>query len=142
MLKNPYESPKELPDASGPSRWPYLGWLTPVVTWLPALLLLALAVPDFFEIFGELHQRGELPALSSCVLALARISRSLFHLPIVIYLSVLIVADVALAQSARRRRVSWPHSLWQAVICTIGMAAAAVIVVSLMLPMIRTSATI
>lgn len=142
MAENPYEPPQTAIDPTAPRRWPYFGWLTPVVVWAPALLIFALAAPKFVEIFDELQQRGELPALSSYVLAAARFSRTLFHAPVAIFLIGLIVSDIAIADLSQRRKILWLHGFWQAAICSCGMIAAAVIVISLLLPIIRMAPTI
>jgi type II secretory pathway component PulF len=137
MSENPYAAPNEVSESNGPSRWPYFGWLGPVVTWLPALLLFGLVAPGFAELFDELRERGELPALASWVVTVARISQALFHLPIALFLVAMISADVALADSARRTRVSWPHRLSQVAVCASGMLAACLVLIGLLLPIIK-----
>lgn len=136
-MENPYQPPQAVTDRDGPRRWPYLGWLTPVVTWTPALLLLGLATPQFFELFDQLQERAEMPLLSSYVLAAARLSRSLLHLPTALFLAGLIAGDVAIYKFSQRRRLSWAYALWQTALCACGMIAAALIVIGLLLPIIR-----
>ena len=139
MVENPYQPPQAVNDQTALRRWPYFGWLAPVVIWVPALLIFALAVPKFFELFDQLQQRGELPALTSYVLAAARFSRTLFHAPVAVFLIGLIASDMASAHLSRRQQSSWLHSFRQAAICTCGMIAAAAIVISLLLPLIHMS---
>src|SRR5262245_15668824 len=132
MPTNPFEPPTEVSDASGPSRSLYFGWLAPVVCWLPALLLVGLAVPTFFEPFGEIEECGKLPTLVSCVFAIARFSRTLLHLPIAVFLIGLIASDVRLADFALHTRVSWLHTDWQVAIGGSGLAAACLIIIGLL----------
>jgi hypothetical protein len=142
MPENPYQSPSAVSNTSSPGRWPYFGWLAPVITWMPAMLLVALGIPAFFEIFGQLQERGELPALASGLIAVARISQSLFHLPIAVLLTALIASDVAIADFAQRRNTLWLHNWWQTAICACGMIAVLLIVIGLLQPIIGIHGTV
>lgn len=139
MTANPYQPPLEITASTPPRRWPYLGWFAPVASWLPAVLLVALLVPMFFEVFEPLRERGELPALTSSVMAAARLSRSLFHVPLALFLAGLAAGDAAFFDWAQRRRTPWLHKLWQAAICLGGIIAAVTIMIGLLLPIIGTS---
>jgi hypothetical protein len=102
---------------------------------MPALLLVGLGVPMFFDIFDPWQERGHLPALTSFVLATAKSSQVLFHVPVVAFLIGLVASDVALAGLVQRQ-------LWPAAICFSGITAAVLVVIGLLQPIIQMTPTV
>jgi type II secretory pathway component PulF len=111
------------------------------IACLPALLVLGYVVPQFAEIFAQLQERGELPVLSSGILALSQLNRSLFFLPTLLALALLATGDIAAAGLAQRHRRPAPYRLWLAVLLLTGWMAVVVMIYGLLLPIVRVSGT-
>jgi type II secretory pathway component PulF len=111
--------------------------------WWPALVLVAFFVPTFEELFSELQERGELPALTAWLMCFSRLNEALFYLPCLLVLALLVGADVAVARLLQRSRRCQPlYWAWLVGAIVTGILAAFLVVVALMLPIMRMSWTL
>jgi len=108
--------------------------------WTPLLVLIAVYVPRFEDLFASLHERGELPAVTAWLLSLSRLNDALFFL---LAFGLLTAVDIALTRWLRRsRRGESLYWVWFAGVVVVGVLASALVVVALLLPVMKMSTTI
>jgi type II secretory pathway component PulF len=151
---NPYESPSasgSIPSSTVASklagdqrsvlRLPsYVRAAVCCIAWLLPLGLMAYFVPRFEESFNSLRERAELPALTEWLLWFALRDKSLFYLPSVLALVLLVCGDFSMAsclQHSPRKRLYW---IWFGSVVFTGLATAAVVTTALLLPLMKMNA--
>lgn len=111
--------------------------------WAPLLVLVAVYVPRFEDLFARLREMGELPAVTAWLSSLSRLNDALFYLPCLVFLVLLVVADAGAARllppSRRGRSLYW---VWFAAVGVTGILGAGLVLAALLLPVMRMSATL
>jgi type II secretory pathway component PulF len=93
------------------------------ISWLPSLVFFLFYVPQFREMCDVLRDRGELPATTDWLLWLAQVNEKLFCLPLLLFVSVLFLADVVVfALCARSHNPQWFYLRWIAAMFLAGMS--------------------
>jgi type II secretory pathway component PulF len=107
--------------------------------WLPVFFLLIGVVPRFDRIFRdfELNEKGELPLLTSWLMAFVHLDIACFHLPVVLVAITILAVDEAVMRWLRRRENGNTWS-WRWIVCVglAGFVAVFIIVLALLLPAI------
>jgi hypothetical protein len=111
--------------------------------WLPFLGLLLFILPKFGPIFSRLAAKGELPALTSWLVAVERFNSAAFGLPILAFFAWLIVFDLGLAALVRDlRRGRLLYWGWFVAMILLALFACLLFVVAVNLPVFKMSSTI
>jgi hypothetical protein len=120
----------------GPPRWARA--LVYIFAWLPAIVLVVYFAPRFVPIFQKLDEKGELPQLTSPLMAFVRLDTAYFHLPTAfVVIALLAVDEWAVRLLRRRARGSLWSWLWVAAASLAGIVAQFVIVSGLVLPVFK-----
>ena len=109
------------------------------VAWLPFLGLIALLVPKFEDLFSRLRENAEVPAVTEWLLWFTSLNKTLFFFPCLLILVLLVVADVGVAGLLRHSRREWLYWVWFVGVVGMGIFAAAIVVIALLLPVLKMS---
>jgi hypothetical protein len=94
------------PDLAKLSRRPLLPILVSTLwlcgAWVPFFALLTFRMAQAAVIFARLEEKGALPASTSYLIELDRLSSATFDLPIVAFLLLLVLADLGMARITER----------------------------------------
>ena len=109
-------------------------------TWLPFAWGLLFVLPHFDPIFVKLEEQGELPALTHWIVWFGRLNRDFFAVPLLFGFSLLISADMGLADWSQSRpgrtrvfRVWFPSTaVW-------GIVAFLLLMLGILSPVVRMS---
>lgn len=113
------------------------------VAWVPFVGLVTFFVPRFDDLFAKLTERGELPALTACLLWFSRLNAALFCLPCLLLFALLVVADVGVAGWSRRWRPAQSlYWVWFVAVILVGILAAVLAMVAPLLGVLKMGATI
>ena len=125
----------------GPKRW--VRAIVFGITWVPAFFVLVSRVPKFGPVFARLEDQQELPALTSWLMALARLNDSWFYLPTILLIVALVAVDRLmvrkLGSNEDAKRLLW---LWLTLIGLGGLIAQILEALALVLPVFGMSSKI
>ena len=142
-MSNKIESPSSV-DKLGGQPLPFLARVVVyAVAWLPSVVLLVCVTPKFESLFENLQARGELPALTECVLWFAWLNGTFLLVPYALAIVLLLACDLRMAGLYRRslkgRSLYW---VWFSAVIAAGILAAGCVVSALMLPVLKMSQSI
>lgn len=127
---------KRATPSGGPPRWARV--IIYSLLWLPAFVLVIGVVPRFEAMFQRLTEKGELPQLTSLLVAFARVDAAYYHLPVVLVaLALLALDEAAVCLLRRRSRGNLWSWLWVAAGGVAGLVSQQVIIYGLMLPIYK-----
>lgn len=112
------------------------------MAWLPAIVLFVFTVPTFEDLFSHLRERGELPAVTASLLQFVYLNKALYLLPLLLFLVLLMVADIGVATLLQSSTRNWRYWIWFGGIVVLGIVAAAIVTTALLLPVMKMSASI
>jgi type II secretory pathway component PulF len=109
------------------------------VAWLPFLGLIALVVPKFDALFSRLREDAEVPAVTEWLLWFTSVNKTLFLVPCLLVLVLLVAADVGMAGLLRHSRREWLYRVWFVGVIAMGILAAVFVAIGLLLPVLKMS---
>ena len=105
-----------------------------IAAWLPFLVLVSFFIPKFESLFSRLQERGELPAVTELLMWFALLNKALLFLPCLLFLGLLVLADLGVAKLLQRSRREWQYVLYFVGVLVAGVVAPLIVVTALLLP--------
>lgn len=113
-----------------------------VVVWLPVLYMLSFEIPQFEAMYSQLRNRGELPYITEFMLTFSGGGRVLTIVACLLFLVLLIVADLGVAHWSSGSGRASPYRMWFTGMLLLGISASAFMTIALAMPIIKMSQSI
>jgi type II secretory pathway component PulF len=111
--------------------------------WLPFFVLMIFVVPRFEPIFAKLEEKGELPSSSLWLMKLERVNEAVFPLPVLVFLTVLVLSDLGVVRAiGHRKHGMLLYWTWFAAVILLGLFACLLCAGALLLPVYGMSSTV
>jgi hypothetical protein len=117
-----------------------------LLAWAPPPLIAQVVFPSFRPMFERLHERGELPGLTSMLGTWVHVNEQWLYLPLAFLLLVLlqgaIVVELATFLLRRTPLRRWWAVFWLSAVAIPALVAWGVVLAGLLLPVLRSQASV